>query len=97
MPIALKCCTPVFYNFEVYKNTFKVLDTVLQDIIHCKAVFAENSPYDDEGATVLITNDSAKYYIKLDEELNFCKEIDGITKTEIDDLENRAKHLMELG
>lgn len=85
-----------WYNLEDYKNAYKVFDLVLQDINHCKAVFADYG--DNEGdAVVLIRNDNSKYYIKVYGELDYNNEMISFEKVEYAYLDNQAKQLLNLG
>jgi len=89
-----------WYNLEDYKNTFRVLDYVFQDIDNCKAVFAEH--YDDDDDSVdygilLITNDNSKYFIKIFVDSGYDFTQLDLEKVEFTDLENRAKKLSSLG
>lgn len=63
-----------FYNLEDYKNTFKVLDGVLQDVNDCEAIFAFNAEEDNyekdkyyfaHHTEILIRNNKKKYFINV--------------------------------
>ena len=82
------------HDLEKYKTVFKVLDSVLQDLDDCTAVFTENS-YDD-NTIVLITNDNAKYFIKVYGDLDDDGLLD-CEKVEFDDLTNKVEELRQLG
>lgn len=85
-----------WYNLEDYKNIFIVLDSVLQDIDQCNAVFTE-SDYSDVAMVVLITNDASKYFIKVHGELDYNDDKIDFEKVDSTYLENRIKHLNNLG
>ncbi len=84
------------YNLEDYKLAYRVLDSVLQDLGHCTAVFAEHG-YNENEVVVLITNDSAKYFIKVYGELDYNNDVINFDKIKDTDLESRAKQLLNSG
>lgn len=85
-----------FYNLEDYKNVYKVLDSVLQDIDQCKAIFTE---YDcsEDAVVVLITNDVAEYFIKVYGELDYNNDVIYFEKVESDYLKDKVNDLHNLG
>ena len=84
------------YDLEEYKNIYKVLDSVLQDSDQCSAVFAQHGCDDDE-VVVLISNDSARYFIKVYGYLDYSDDEIDFTKIEDTDLTNRVNRLLSLG
>lgn len=87
-----------WYNLEEYKTAFKVLDKVLQELDHCRAVFAkddENYNYND--VVVLITNDTDKYFVKLYGELDYDNDKIDFEKVEYSYLDSQAAQLYNSG
>lgn len=89
-----------WYNLEEYKNTYKVLDSVLQDLPTCKAVFSELDEEDftqEDAVVVLIMNDKAKYFIKVYGDLDYNNEKVKFEKIKAIDLKKRAQQLLDFG
>ena len=93
-----------FYDLEEYKTTFKVLDSVLQDIDSCEAIFALD-PDEDDGdydyyahdVEVLIKNDNAQYFIKIHTDCIYPDDNVLFTQVKPEELGNQATQLQKQG
>ena len=93
-----------WYNLEEYKTTFRVLDSVLQDIDNCEAIFAVDADEDDEDydyyahdVAVLIKNVNAKYFIKVFTDCIYPDDNVLFSKVPLTELENQAIQLQKQG
>lgn len=93
-----------WYNLEEYKTTFKVLDSVLQDIDNCEAMFAVVADEEDEDydyyahdVAVLIKNVNAKYFIKVYADCIYPDDNVLFSKVPLTELENQATQLHKQG
>lgn len=91
-------------NLEYYKTTFKVLDSVLQDVDDCEAIFAIDADEDDDDydyyahyVEVLIKNDSAKYFIKVYTDCIYPDDNMLFPQVQLEELENQATQLQKQG
>ena len=93
-----------FYHLKDYKTTVKVLDSVLQDVDDCEAVFAIDADEDDEDydyyahyVEVLIKNDNAKYFIKVYTDCIYPDDNVLFSQVKPEELENQATQLQKQG
>lgn len=93
-----------WYNLEEYKTAFKVLDSVLQDIDNCEAIFADDADEEDEDydcyahdVVVLIKNVNAKYFIKVYTDCIYPDDNVLFSKVPLTELENQATQLQKQG
>lgn len=93
-----------WYNLEEYKTTFRVLDSVLQDIDNCEAIFAVDADEEDEDydyyahdVVVLIKNVNAKYFIKVYTDCIYPDDNVLFSKVSLTELENQATQLQKQG
>lgn len=90
-----------WYDLEEYKNTFKVLDFILQDIDDCEAIYAveaeddEDNDYYTHDVTVLIKNVKEKYFIKLYTDCIYPENNVLFTKVLLTDLESQEGQLQK--
>jgi hypothetical protein len=90
-----------WYDLEEYKNTFKVLDFILQDIDDCEAIYAveaeddEDDDYYTHDVTVLIKNVKEKYFIKLYTDCIYPENNVLFTKVLLTDLESQEGQLQK--
>ncbi len=91
------------YNLEEFKTTFKVLDSVLQDIDNCKAIFAIDEDEDDDydyyvhDVEILIKNDDAKYFIKVYSDCIYPDDNVLFPQVSLKELDNQATKLLKQG
>lgn len=93
-----------WYNLEEYKTTFRVLDSVLQDIVNCEAIFAVDANEEDKDydyyvhdVAVLIKNVKAKYFIKVYTDCIYPDDNVLFSKVPLTELENQATQLQKQG
>ena len=93
-----------WYNLEEYKTAFRVLDSVLQDIDNCEAIFAVDADEEDEDddyyahdVAVLIKNVNAKYFITVYTDCIYPDDNVLFTKVPLTELENQATQLLKQG
>lgn len=90
-----------WYDLEEYKNTFKVLDFILQDIDDCEAIYAveaeddEDDDYYTHDVTVLIKNVKEKYFIKLYTDCIYPENNVLFTEVLLTDLESQEGQLQK--
>lgn len=84
------------YNLKEYKKRFRVFDTILQDLTQCNAEYAPLG-YDERGVIVFITNDDAKYFMKVFGELDYEKMTIDFENTAAVLLADRERKLLDAG
>ena len=84
------------YNLDPYKNVFGVLDLILFDLDLCEAVFAPHGE-NENSVVVLVKNKKAKYFVRLQGELDYMHETITMEQTTWMNLEMQAQALMSEG